>query len=256
MDGRAAMTRIEPNWAVTDVRQSENYDEGRPAGPPTGIVIHWWGLPEWNQTHDGVVDFLCNGNRSARTSAHYVVSAGRITQIVSDNDRAWHCSGNNLRTIGIECHPACTDDDLRTVAKLVSAIRFEHGYLPLSRHCDHFPTACPGNYSDKLAEIDRIANEGEFDEMQLTDRITRPDGHNASVADILAYLDLRVERIESALLGGVEKKGSDGKGTGAMTNTVDETAWNATNFSRVYDGIAALSKRIDDLAKLIEAGTK
>ena len=99
MDGRPAMTRIEPNWAVTDVHQSDNYDEGRPAGPPTGIVIHWWGLPEWNQTHDGVVDFLCNGNRSARTSAHYVVSAGRITQIVSDNDRAWHCSGNNLRSL-------------------------------------------------------------------------------------------------------------------------------------------------------------
>ena len=90
--------------------------------------------------------------------------------------------------------------------------------------------------------------------MQLSDQVTRPDGHTASVGDILAYIDMRVERLESALLGGVEKKGPDGKPTGAMTNTVDETAWNATNFARVYQGIEALSKRVDDLVNLIEVG--
>lgn len=245
---------INPNFAVTDIHPSPNYDPGRPGGGPTCIVIHWWGLPEWNQTHDQVVSFLSDGNRANLTSAHYVASDGRVTQLVSDNDRAWHCAGNNMRSIGIECHPACTDGDLRTVARLIAAIRSEWGPLPLSRHCDHFATACPGNYKDKLETLDYLAtHEGETD-MQLSDQVTRPDGHTATVNDVLAYIDMRVERLESALLGGVEKKGPDGKPTGAITNTIDETAWNATNFARVYQGIEALSKRVDDLVNLIEVG--
>lgn len=245
---------ITPNYAVTDVRESPNYDAGRPLGSPTGIVIHWWGLPEWNQTHDQVVGFLCDGNRSNPTSAHYVVSDGRVTQLVSDGNRAWHCAGNNARTIGIECHPACTDGDLRTVARLIAAIRSEWGPLPLSRHCDHFATACPGNYKDKLDTIDYLAShEGEND-MQLSDQVTRPDGHTATVNDVLAYLDMRIERIENVLIGGQEKKGADGKPTGDHTSLFDEAAWNATNFARVYKGIDDLNKRVDQLVKLIEIG--
>ena len=72
--------------------------------------------------------------------------------------------------------------------------------------------------------------------------------------DVLAYLDLRIERIESVLIGGQDKKGEDGKPTGARTNIFDEAAWNATNFARVYQGIEALSKRVDDLVNLIEVG--
>lgn len=245
---------IRPNFAVTDVRESPNYDTGRPLGGPICIVIHWWGLPEWNQSHDQVVNFLCDGNRPNPTSAHYVVSDGRVTQIVSDANRAWHCAGNNMRTIGIECHPAATEGDLRTVARLIAAIRSEWGPLPLSRHCDHFATACPGNYKDKLETLDYLAtHEGEED-MQLSDQVTRPDGHTASVGDILAYLDMRIERIESVLIGGQDKKGEDGKPTGARTNVFDEAAWNATNFARVYAGIDALNKRMDQLVQLIEIG--
>ena len=90
--------------------------------------------------------------------------------------------------------------------------------------------------------------------MQLTDRITRPDGHNASVADILAYVDMRVERLENVIIGGQDKKGPDGQPTGARTNIFDEAAWNATNFARVYQAIEALSQRVDDLVNLIEVG--
>jgi len=90
--------------------------------------------------------------------------------------------------------------------------------------------------------------------MQLSDQVTRPDGHTASVGDILAYLDMRIERIESVLIGGQDKKGEDGKPTGARTNVFDEAAWNATNFARVYAGIDALNKRMDQLVQLIEIG--
>lgn len=247
---------INPNRAVTDIHPSPNYDAGRPGGGPICIVLHWWGLPEWQQTHDQVVNFLSDGNRANPTSSHYVVSDGRVTQLVSDNDRAWHCAGNNLRTIGIECHPAATEGDLKTVARLIAAIRSEWGPLPLSRHCDHYPTACPGNYKDKLSQLDYLSTHLEESEpdMQLTDRITRPDGHKASVADILAYVDMRVERLENVLIGGIDKKGPDGQPTGARTNLQDETAWNATNFARVYQGLESLSKRVDELVSLIEVG--
>lgn len=249
---------IRPNFAVTDVHPSPNFDPGRPGGVPICIIIHWWGLPEWGQTHDQVVAFLSDGNRANPTSAHYVVSEGRVTQLVSDADRAWHCAGNNMRTIGIECHPAATDGDMKTIARLIAAIRSEWGPLPLSRHCDHYPTACPGNYIDRLDALDYLSThlEESENEMQLSDRVTRPDGHNASVNDVLAYIDMRVERLEAALLGGVEKKDQDGNPTGAMTNTVDETAWNATNFARVYERLDALSARVNDLVNLIEVGTK
>lgn len=248
---------INPNFAVTDVHPSPNYDPGRPLGAPTCIVMHWWGLPEWGQTHDQVVAFLSDGNRFNPTSAHYVASEGRVTQLISDGDRAWHCVGNNMRTIGIECHPAATEGDMRTIARLIAAIRSEWGPLPLSRHCDHFATACPGNYKDQLKHLEYLSTHLEESEtdMQLTDTITRPDGHNASVNDVLAYIDMRVERLENVLIGaGIDKKGSDGQPTGARTNIQDEAAWNATNFARVYQGIEALSKRVDDLARLIESG--
>lgn len=250
------MTEIIPNFAVTDIHPSPNFDAGRPAGNPTGIVIHWWGLPEWNQTHDQVVNFLSDGNRSNPTSAHYVASEGRITQLVSDRDRAWHCYGNNLRTIGIECHPAATDGDMRTIARLIAAIRSEWGYLPLSRHSDHYPTACPGRYSDKLDQLEYLSThlEESENEMQLNDEITRPDGHTGTVAAMLGYMDMRIEKLEQVLLASHNKRATDGSVSEDQTNAALEIEWAGANFARVYDGIAALSKRVDQLVSLIEVG--
>lgn len=92
--------------------------------------------------------------------------------------------------------------------------------------------------------------------MQLTDLITRPDGHTASVNDVLAYIDMRIELLENVIIGGQDKKGPDGQPTGDRTNIFDEAAWNATNFARVYQAIEALSKRVEALSTLIEGGAK
>lgn len=251
------MSTINPNWAVTDIHPSPNFDPGRPLGYPIGIVIHWWGLPEWGQTHDQVVNFLSDGNRANPTSSHYVVSEGRVTQLVSDNDRAWHCYGNNMRTIGIECHPAATEGDMRTIARLIAAIRSEWGNLPLSRHSDHFATACPGTYSDKLDRLDYLSTHLEESEsdMQLTDQITRPDGHSGSVGAMIGYMDMRLERLEQLLLSPHYKRAIDGSVSTDQTDAAAELEWTGANFARVYEGIDALSKRVDDLAHLIEAGS-
>lgn len=237
-----------------DFRQCWNYSQGREGLEPDRIVIHHWGAD--GQSHDGVVDFFTRGPGSG-TSAHYVVSAGRITQICHDYDTAYH-AGNwqiNLRSIGIECRPEASEDDVRTVAELVRRIRSEWGNLPISVHSDYYPTACPGRYHDLIDRINQLSQEEEPD-MQLTDQVTRPDGHTASVNDVLAYIDLRLERIDAVLIGGQDKKGPDGKPTGDRTNVFDEAAWNATNFARVYQTLDTLAKKIEDLTRLIEVGTR
>jgi Negative regulator of beta-lactamase expression len=237
-----------------DFRQCWNYSQDREGLEPDRIVIHHWGSD--GQSHDGVVDFFTRGPGSG-TSAHYVVSGGRITQICHDYDTAYH-AGNwqiNLRSIGIECRPEASEDDVRTVAELVRRIRSEWGPLPLTVHSDYYPTACPGRYHNLIDRINQLSQEEETD-MQLTDQVTRPDGHTASVNDVLAYIDLRIERIEAVLLGGQDKKGPDGKPTGDRTNVFDEAAWNATNFSRVYQALDQLGKKVEDLTRLIEVGTR
>ena len=141
------------NSAVTDTNWSNNCDPGRPYGDPLGIVIHHWGVD--GQTHDNVAAYLARPD--GNSSAHYVASGNRVTQIVHDYDRAWHCKGNNARTIGIECRPECSADDFETVAQLIAAIRDEWGDLPLSGHQDHFPTSCPGRWQARLGELDARA---------------------------------------------------------------------------------------------------
>lgn len=117
------------------------------------IIIHHWGA--FGQTHDGVVNFFENG--PGATSAHFVVSGKRVTCLVSPADIAWH-AGNwtvNCRSIGIECRPEATDEDYATVAELVRWLREQYGNLPLRRHRDYFPTACPGQWD--IGRIDALA---------------------------------------------------------------------------------------------------
>lgn len=150
------MTTIKPNWAVTDVKASPNYSQGRPAGDPTVIVCHHWGAD--GQTHQGVVDYLCRSG--GNSSAHYVASAGRVTQLVSDRDRAWHAGpAGNPRGIGIECRPEMSEADVETVATLIAAIRSEHGNLPVRGHRDYMSTACPGRWYAQLSRLSARADE-------------------------------------------------------------------------------------------------
>jgi N-acetylmuramoyl-L-alanine amidase len=94
-----------------------------------GIVIHHWGLP--GQTHQGVVDFFCTTG-PGETSAHFVVSGGRVDCIVSPLDAAWHCPGKNASHIGIELRPEATPADYLTAAALIAWLRDTYGRpLPL-----------------------------------------------------------------------------------------------------------------------------
>lgn len=145
------------NTAVTDTKWSPNFSAGRPAGNPDKIVIHHWGVD--GQSHQGVVDFLCRPG--GNSSAHYVASGGRVTQLVHDYDRAWHAGKlGNPRGIGIECRPEMSDEDFATVAGLIRAIRAQWGDLPLTGHRQFMNTDCPGRWFDQLGRLDAAARGG------------------------------------------------------------------------------------------------
>lgn len=133
---------------------NQTYDAARAA--PTGIVIHHWGAD--GQSHDGVVAHLIN--RAGGTSAHYVVSAGRVTCLVDPLDTAWHAGvwPVNYQTIGIECRPEMTPEDFQTVAEVIAYLRGRFGNLPLSGHRDHTATACPGRWYPMLGELSARAS--------------------------------------------------------------------------------------------------
>lgn len=138
------------NAAVTDVQWSPNYSSGRPYGDVDSITIHHWGVD--GQSHQNVVNYLCR--EDGNSSAHYVASAGRVTQLVHDYDRAWHAGpGGNPRSIGIECRPEMTEGDVATVVGLIQAIRAEHGPLPIVGHRDWMSTDCPGRWYSHLSEL-------------------------------------------------------------------------------------------------------
>ena len=90
--------------------------------------------------------------------------------------------------------------------------------------------------------------------MQLTDTITRPDGHTGSVGAMIGYMDMRIEKLEQLLLTPRYKRSPDGSVSTDQTDAGLEIEWAGANFARVYDGINALSKRVEDLVSLIEVG--
>ena len=89
---------------------SPNFNRGRGGVALTHIVIHHTdGQPRL----DRAVEHLCNPRPSGSpVSAHFVIGqAGEVVQLVDTDDTAWHCSGWNKRSVGIE-HVARTPGEL------------------------------------------------------------------------------------------------------------------------------------------------
>lgn len=127
-------------------RQAPCYTKGRGGRRITTIVIHHWDDPAKRPSFDGTVGWFASGR--GNNSAHYVVEAGRITQMVSEHDTAWHAGHfpTNQVSIGIECNPRASDADKRTIAELIREIQARHGKLKIVGHKDVSSTGCPGRY--------------------------------------------------------------------------------------------------------------
>ena len=123
-----------------------NYTRGRGGKKITTIVIHHWDDPARNPQFSGVIATFQNPSRGA--SAHYVVEAGRVAQMVDLADTAWH-AGNwpvNQSSIGIECNPRCSEADKATIGELIAHLQATYGLLKIIGHKDASSTACPGRY--------------------------------------------------------------------------------------------------------------
>ena len=123
-------------------------------------TVHWWGTPS-GQAFDGIVSHLCN--KAAEVSAHYVISAGRVAQLVDEKDSSW-ANGNrvaNFESITIECDPNDVLGTLPVLAALVKDIRSRWGDLPIYPHQHWTSTECPGDYLPHLDAVDDLARTGK-----------------------------------------------------------------------------------------------
>lgn len=140
-----------------------NYHIGRDGGKVSLIVDHWVG----KGTLDEAATYFKNPNSGV--SAHFIVgTTGRIVQVVSEVDTAYHAGnfGVNLRSIGIEheCRPDLPPTDALYAssvwlhAKLSADFGFPLSYgTTVVGHRDITQTQCPGSLD--WARIVKEAND-------------------------------------------------------------------------------------------------
>lgn len=138
------------------------------------IVMHYTAGP----TAEGAIDTLTKpvsrGGRKA--SAHYIVGKdGKIYQLVSEQNKAWHAPNVNLRSIGIE-HVAMPGDRLtgeqeKATVELCKYLLYKYGmdYTQITGHkFTGQATQCPANLFGPNATASELVNwrrkhfSGEF----------------------------------------------------------------------------------------------
>lgn len=166
---------------------------------PEKIVIHHWGSDD--STFSGVVSWLCNPK--SEVSAHFVVEAGRSACLVNWNDAGWHAGNKavNKSSIGIECHPRCSYEDMVEVAKVIAMLWETYGKLPLIGHKDVVATACPGRWYDKLSKLKEMAeviyNGGELSETEC--QCDKLEAEVKALKTEVAELKAKIEAAKKAL---------------------------------------------------------
>ena len=88
---------------------SPNYTRGRSGTAVDLLTIHH---TDGQERSDRAIAHLRNAEANKRVSAHFLVGqVGDVYQLVDTEDTAWHCSGWNKRSVGIE-HVARTPGEL------------------------------------------------------------------------------------------------------------------------------------------------
>lgn len=249
------------------------------------VTIHWWNTPEKAGTHDQTVSYLRSTRPPAeQSSAHFVVSPGRVTQVVHPKDAAWH-AGNavgNATSIGIELSPHDVDGSLATAAGLIRNLEKTYGQLKVVRHRDWSATDCPGAYANKINELVELVNAGapatvkqkEWDEMatkqeieeameRVVTRVMKGEGARQMRGSIKHMLSPGTDDGKGVLSGifafagdrGIKPRG--GVVTGNMTVREDEEwgrhfrATTASNIKTLEDNQKRLESKLDALATLL-----
>jgi len=146
-----------------EVRPSSNHSDRSNfkdySGKITHICIHHWGID--GQRHSNVVAWLrgkAGGTSNTGSSAHYVCSANRVTNLVAESRAAWAAVGANGYAIHIECRPEMSKGDWNTLVQLCANIEERRGSMQYTDHGRVAPTQCPGRYAGRLGELVRAVN--------------------------------------------------------------------------------------------------
>ena len=156
------------------------YTPGRYGCDIKDIVIHHWGAD--GQRFEDIIAWF--ENPACPTSAHEVIEAGRVACFVNHYDTAYHAGDwdENLVSIGLECRPEMSDEDLETVCERVADLYSYYGVLPLRGHLEFSQTDCPGRYWNKLDYIKQRAIEIMNEKNNGKDEEDMPQFTNAEAA--------------------------------------------------------------------------
>ena len=187
---------------------------------PTGITLHWWGDPKAGATHDGVVSWLrgrAGGTSNRGSSAHYVVSAGRVTKLADETRATWHAGNRkgNGTTIGIEMNPRMSDGDWGTLVELCADIEECHWSLKFYRHSDWKATACPGVYRNQISRLVNDVN-AELRRRKSGGKKTKPKKSTASSST--GSTKTRVKRTNTDKVPVMDGRGTSAKQIDTLHN--------------------------------------
>lgn len=118
------------------------------------LTIHHWGAV--GAQFGPTVDWLCRP--AGNTSAHEVIEAGRVAQVINFGNAAWHSGSyaGNTTSYSLELNPRAWDSDYATAGERIADIWATYGRLPLVPHKSWSATECPGAY-----DLARLESEAE-----------------------------------------------------------------------------------------------
>lgn len=127
--------------------------------------VHWWNLPHLAGTYEFTNTFFV-GQPVWGTSAHYVVTSGRVSCGV-DEAHASHANGNawanaNLVTWELDPRLANRPEVIETFCDAVSDAWVNRGLAGPGRlrwHSEFFATMCPGDFQPVIAYMQLRAAE-------------------------------------------------------------------------------------------------
>lgn len=159
------------SWYMADIDSAEhchqtNYGGKRNIGEVDTIVIHYTGNN--GDTAQNNLDYFSGANRNA--SAHLFVDTTSVRQSVFFDEVAWHVTGHNAKTIGIEmCSVmkngefAIPNETQLNAARVAAQIALRYDIKNIVRHYDLTRKHCPEPFvrvpSDWMSFISEFKNQ-------------------------------------------------------------------------------------------------
>lgn len=206
-------------------------------GGPGSRYAPWYGRGmiqlTWQSNYNGFQDWLReHGDNTNIVSDPNIVTSGQYAWLTAIYYFSQHIDSGYIQS-----------RNWNAISGLVNAGRADYyspGYALRANAC---------NEAYKVLS-ERNWTYNKEDEMALDSIVTRPDGHQASLNDTLAYMDMRLENLadivnELAKLakgGGIEKRGD---GESGMTDAAIEIGWLPRNFADIRELIAKTAQRSD-----------